>query len=294
MLHGHTTLPEHLFLRGVQQRARTAELTDSTPAERGADADDASQSRPGDLPNNALLRGLAPVELEALLPQLESIVLASSQVLSEPGAPATHLYFPSTAVVALRLEPADGGRGVDVVTIGSEGMLSVSRLLGGELGTWTAVTRVAGSAARIAVGELERVLPRAPMLRARLHRYAASLMGQMAQTALCVQAHTIEQRLAALILLTADRTAGAPMVVTHEQLGLMLGIRRPGVTQVAATLRSRGLVSYRRGRIVLDDRSGLQATACPCYGIVRAWMERTTGAESEGFLIEAPASRPLA
>ena len=52
------------------------------------------------------------------------------------------------------------------------------------------------------------------------------------------------------------------------------GIRRPGVTQVAATLRERGLIGYRRGKILVTDHSGLLATACPCYRIVHDTLVR--------------------
>ena len=38
---------------------------------------------------------------------------------------------------------------------------------------------------------------------------------------------------------------------------------------LAQGLRVRGLITYRRGRIVLLDRKGLEACACECYDIMR-------------------------
>ena len=54
----------------------------------------------------------------------------------------------------------------------------------------------------------------------------------------------------------------------------MLGVRRPSVTVVAGILQSAGLIRYNRGRVTVVDRKGLEASACECYGLVRAEMAR--------------------
>jgi len=51
-------------------------------------------------------------------------------------------------------------------------------------------------------------------------------------------------------------------------------VRREGITEAAGNLQRAGFISYRRGHIVLLDRSGLEARACECYGVVKKEMSR--------------------
>lgn len=46
---------------------------------------------------------------------------------------------------------------------------------------------------------------------------------------------------------------------------MMLGVSRPSVTIVAGTLQEAGLITYRRGRLAIVDREGLEAASCECY-----------------------------
>ena len=54
----------------------------------------------------------------------------------------------------------------------------------------------------------------------------------------------------------------------------MLGVRRPSVSLVASTLQRAGLIRYRRGRITVLDRAGLEAAACECYHVVKGEFDR--------------------
>ena len=51
-------------------------------------------------------------------------------------------------------------------------------------------------------------------------------------------------------------------------------MRREGVTEAALALQRAGLISYRRGRISVLDRAGLEARSCECYAVVKAEYER--------------------
>jgi CRP-like cAMP-binding protein len=56
-----------------------------------------------------------------------------------------------------------------------------------------------------------------------------------------------------------DRLPGDELRLTHEFLGLMLGIRRAGVTIALHQLQSAGVISTARGTIVIVDRGRLGA-----------------------------------
>jgi hypothetical protein len=53
----------------------------------------------------------------------------------------------------------------------------------------------------------------------------------------------------------------------------MLGVQRTTVTLIARELQSEGLISYRRGRIEIVDRVGLEKRACACYEFIRRKSE---------------------
>jgi hypothetical protein len=54
----------------------------------------------------------------------------------------------------------------------------------------------------------------------------------------------------------------------------MLGVRREGVTGAALKLQKAGLIQYRRGRIAILDRAGLEERSCECYAVVRRAYDR--------------------
>ena len=64
------------------------------------------------------------------------------------------------------------------------------------------------------------------------------------------------------------------LIVTQELVARMLGVRREGITEAAGALQRAGLIRYRRGHIVVLDRSGLEARACECYAIVKKELAR--------------------
>jgi hypothetical protein len=62
------------------------------------------------------------------------------------------------------------------------------------------------------------------------------------------------------------------LILTQEDIALMLGHERNHLTLNAGELKSRGLIDYGRGRIRIVDRKGLEADACECYRIVKESM----------------------
>ena len=62
--------------------------------------------------------------------------------------------------------------------------------------------------------------------------------------------------------------------VTQHALAEMLGVRRTTVTAIAKQLQAGKLIRYRRGRIEVIDRSGLELVACECYSAVETHADR--------------------
>jgi hypothetical protein len=57
----------------------------------------------------------------------------------------------------------------------------------------------------------------------------------------------------------------------------MLGVRRASVTLAAGALQKAGFIEYRRGRLKILDRAGLEGASCECYGVIRDEFDRLLG-----------------
>jgi Mn-dependent DtxR family transcriptional regulator len=57
-------------------------------------------------------------------------------------------------------------------------------------------------------------------------------------------------------------------------MSVMLGVRRPSVSETLQGLKDRGLITYTRGKITVLDRQGLEEGSCECYRAVRDEHER--------------------
>ena len=79
----------------------------------------------------------------------------------------------------------------------------------------------------------------------------------------------MQERLCRWLLISRDRVQTDTINLTQEYIAHMLGTARTGVTMAAVPLQDAGLIRYRRGKITILNRPGLEAAACECYAIVR-------------------------
>src|SRR5580765_7334127 len=222
---------------------------------------------------NHLLAALPAGDYERLVPHLELIPLKLGEVLYEPGVQLRYVYFPTTSIVSL-LYVMEDGASAEIAIVGNEGILGISLFMGGETTPSRAVVQSAGYGYRLKAQLLKDEFQRfGPMLHLLL-RYTQALITQMAQTAVCNRHHSVDQQLCRWLLLSLDRLASNELTMTQELIANMLGVRREGVTEAAGKLQDAGLISYRRGRITVLDRPGLEARSCECYEVVKKELDR--------------------
>ena len=65
-----------------------------------------------------------------------------------------------------------------------------------------------------------------------------------------------------------DRADSESVPLTHEFLGLMLGVRRASVSEVLQPLQTRGWIRSQRGEITILNRTGLETGSCECYRLI--------------------------
>ena len=165
------------------------------------------------------------------------------------------LYFPDDAMISL-VTQMKSGASVEVGVVGRYGMAGLSVFLGSDRAPSDAFVQVGGTGFKMALSDFRDVVKPTTRLHSRLLAYTNSYLFQSSQAAACNALHNVEQRSARWLLTVADQIGADEFELTHEFLAQMLGVRRAGVTEAQAILRSKGLIESRRGRISIRDRSG--------------------------------------
>lgn len=222
---------------------------------------------------NRLLASLPPADFESLAGSLTPVALPLKQPLIEPDAPIEAAYFVETGMVSY-LAFLEAGEAIEVGIIGSEGMVGMPLVLGVDSAPAGAIVQMQGTALRISATALKQVIGERKALHDQLLRSMQALYTQVSQTAVCNGRHSIEERLARWILMAHDRAGSDQFPMTHEFMAMMLGVRRSSVTVTAGTLKQAGLIAYANGQMTILDRSGMEATACECYGTVQRHFEQ--------------------
>jgi CRP-like cAMP-binding protein len=222
---------------------------------------------------NHLLAALPEAEWQRWLPELEPVEMSLSQVVYESGATLRHVYFPTTAIVALLYVMQDGAS-AEIAVIGNEGLVGISSFMGGDSTPSRAVVQSAGQGIRMEAEILKREFARSVPVLHVLLRFTQALLTQMAQTAVCNRHHSVDQQLCRWLLLSLDRLQGEELAMTQELIANMLGVRREGVTESALKLQKAGIICYSRGHITVLDRAGLEKRTCECYAVVKKEYDR--------------------
>jgi CRP-like cAMP-binding protein len=223
--------------------------------------------------DNHLLAALPEPDFARLAAGLEPVDLPLGKALYEAGCPFTSVYFPTTAIVSL-LYVLEDGASAEISVVGNEGIVGIALFMGGESMPNRAIVQSAGKAFKLDGQILNKEFSRSGSIQHLLLRYTLALLSQMAQTAVCNRHHSVDQQLCRWLLLSLDRLESNELLMTQELIADMLGVRREGVTEAAGKLQSAGLIRYRRGRITILDRPGLEARVCECYDVVRREFRR--------------------
>jgi CRP-like cAMP-binding protein len=213
---------------------------------------------------NRLLASFGEPALAALSPHIREIALSVGRVVAEPGEPIEHVYFPSSGVVSIITLMADD-RGVESLTVGREGAVGLLAVFGDPIWDSRGLVQIAGAALRIDAQPLRAAARDHPSILDVVIRYAQVTEAQLHQSAACNALHPIEARLCRWLLTCEDRVGDKVLPLTHEFLGMMLGVQRTRVTTAAQGLQRQGLIKYCRGLITVLDRAGMERSACECY-----------------------------
>ena len=210
-------------------------------AERNRDAENSSPLEARDLATtpttNKLLSWLPARDLKLLARHLKAIDLPLRKCLEISGRPIDQVYFPESGFASVVANGTPTDR-VEVGMIGREGMTGLAVVLGTDRSPNDTYMQNAGKG-----------------------------NGRS----------KIEERLARWLLMAHDRLEADDLVITHEFLSVMLGVRRPGVTVALQFLEKTALITTDRGVISIVDRKGLKRAANGAYGVAEAEFNRVFG-----------------
>jgi CRP-like cAMP-binding protein len=215
-------------------------------------------------------------ERERLKSEFEIVSLGLKDTIYEEDKPIEYVYFPLDGILSLVSQMEDG-RGVEVATIGNEGMAGLPVFLQGTLtSSHRAFSQIPGQSLRMPAARFSDFITSSENggLHVALNRYTQALMSMIARAVACNALHSVQQRACRWLLTTHDRVGVDEFLLTQEFLGQMLGVTRASVNEVARDLQDAGAIRYTRGRISILDRRELELRSCNCYMVIRTEFDR--------------------
>ncbi len=186
--------------------------------------------------------------------------------MQDAKRPVDRVIFIQSGLVSLRASAADTV--AEIALVGSKGIVGESAFFGFSESVHESIAITSGTALSIGTSDLFPLLGSRPQLRTGISDYIRALLVHSTQNVLCGACHPLEKRLACWLCLASDALGGTVLPVTHDQLSLMLALRRAGITEALNEFEKKELVVKRRGVLELVRRDALVREACCCYPII--------------------------
>ncbi len=217
---------------------------------------------------NQILRAFEPDARARIGGHMRPVIMKPGDVVCEAGGLLEYAYFPQGGVLSL-LTVLEDGSAIECANIGREGVFGLFSAMYSRVSFNRCIVQHDGSMARCPIEPLRREFERSEHMRNLFVSYSETLLSQVMQSVACNALHSVEERMCRWLLMMHDRAESEMLTYTQEFLAQILGVNRTSATLAAQSLQSRGLIRYRRGRIQIQDRAGMEHAACECYAVVR-------------------------
>jgi CRP-like cAMP-binding protein len=206
-----------------------------------------------------------------------TVELEASQILHRPGQLIQEVYFPLDCLISVTVTMTEV-RTAEAGIVGSREMVGVNAFMGGQETNQTEyICQCPGSALKVDAEPLLDEFDRSKAVRDVMLRYTQAYIAQLSQNVACNRIHTLKQRLARWMLECRDRLRTDDLTLSHEFISQMLGVRRAGVTEMAAELQQSGLIEYGRKKLRVVNPTGLANVSCECFGVILDEYDRLLG-----------------
>jgi CRP-like cAMP-binding protein len=228
-------------------------------------------------PQNLLLTALPREVRERLTKRCQTVALKSGEILHRPWQKIENLHFPLDCLISVTVTMGEA-RTAEAGVVGSREMVGLNAFMGGrETNQTEYVCQSPGTAVRVAAEPFLDEFNTNKEVRDVMLRFTQAYIAQLSQNVACNRLHSIEQRLARWMLECRDRLKTDDLSMTHEFIAQMLGVRRAGITETAATLQQRNLLKSGRGSLQVIDAVGLEAASCECFRVILEEYDRLLG-----------------
>ena len=218
---------------------------------------------------NALLSALEPALRSEFQNKLKIVEFDRGDVLYAQGEHLTNVYFPLRGLIGIVAETADG-ENMNAAFVGREGSIGLFEACGSRIFFAEAVAQVAGEAAMLSAAHYRDLFMKSENLRTVVHLYMEKSISETRQSVICTANHNVEARLCRVILQALERSgAGDVLPLTQATLAQMLGARRTTLAGTLSKLQRSGVVTSKRGAILVDDEAALEQLACSCWRVIR-------------------------
>ena len=216
---------------------------------------------------NRILAALPHEELTSVRRHLYRVHFKKGEVVYMTGDKIQYVYFPVDGLFSLVSNTEDGST-AEIAMIGQEGMVGHPVILKRGLTLYEVSVQMATDALRIRAEVLEEEFQKGGALQELMLRYLNLLIAQVSQLSICNRFHVVGKALSRWLLVAQDLANSDSLDLTQESISHALGVPRTGVTMAAGNLQKAGLIRYSRGKIIILDRTRLEANSCECYRII--------------------------
>ncbi|HJT20209.1 MAG TPA: Crp/Fnr family transcriptional regulator [Nitrospira sp.] len=217
-----------------------------------------------DLGANRILAYLPDQERKILKEHLDLVTLQTKEEVNGVNSPVRYVHFPIDCAISLMdLQPE--GRVVEAAVVGMEGCTGFTVVTGYRNSPCQVTVQVGGSAFRLTVQSMMRILPQLSFLRYALSRFSATVLRETIISVGCSQFHSVEQRLGRWLLANQHRTGVSVFPFTHDFLGEQLGVQRATISEALAVLQNQNIIRYGYREIELLSVRAMGKLSCECF-----------------------------
>lgn len=215
---------------------------------------------------NRLLNMLETKGQHDFISQLQLVNLLQGEVLFETGSILVYSYFPITAVISTVYQSSTD-ISLETEAIRSDGIFGLPPMIDNQFAS-RAIVQSTGCAYRVKTSLLEEEIKRSNELLEVLLMYLQLRTVKIAQISVCSRHHSIEQQLCRVLLNALDYSLTNSIAITQHTIAAKLNVRRESITLIAGNLQREGVIKLKRGKIIVLNRSALEAKTCECYYVI--------------------------